>query len=95
MGSISMGYIAIAIGIFLGFIGMAVAIFFALRAFGTDIKGGLSTINERIIPIQEIVRSVWDVVKRSPILGATGTVERNLTNLGSIRITTEPHLAHY
>ncbi len=81
--------------IFMGYIAIAVAIFFALRAFRIDIKGGLSTIKERIIPIQETAGSVWDVVKRSPILGATGTVERNLTNLGSIRITTEPHLAHY
>jgi len=90
-----MEYIAIAIGIFLGFIGITVAIFFALRAFRTDIKGGLSTINEEIMPIQETVGSVWDVVRRSPILGATSTVERNLKNLGNIKITTEPHLAHY
>jgi len=89
-----MGYIVIATGISLGFIGIAVAIFFALRAFRTDIKGGLSTINEKIMPIQETTGSVWDVVKRDPILGATGTVERDLTNLGNIKITTEPHLAH-
>ena len=95
MGFIFVGYIAIAIGIFLGFIGIAVAIFFALRAFRTDIKGGLSTIKEKTIPIQETVGSVWDVVKRSPIFGATGTVERNLKNLGKIRITAEPHLVHY
>jgi len=90
-----MGYIAIAIGIFLGFIGIAFAIFVALRALRTDIKGGLSTIKEKIIPIQETVGSVWDVVKRSPILGETGTVERNLTNLGNLKITAEPHLAHH
>ncbi|TEU18062.1 MAG: hypothetical protein E3I25_01900 [Dehalococcoidia bacterium] len=88
MDSIFMGYIVIAIGIFLGFIGIAVAIFFGLRAFRTDIK-------EKIIAIQETVGNVWDVVKRSPIFGATGTVERNLKNLGKIKITAEPHLAHY
>ena len=93
MDFILMGYIAIAIGIFLGFIGIAVAILFALRAFRTDIKGELSTIKEKIIAIQGTAGSVWDVVKRSPIFGATGTVERNLKNLGRIRITAEPHLA--
>ena len=95
MDFIFMGYIAIAIGIFLGFIGIAVAIFFGLRAFRTDIKGELSTSKEKIIAIQETVGNVWDVVKRSPIFGATGTVERNLKNLGKIKITAEPHLAHY
>lgn len=90
-----MGYIAIAIGIFLGFIGIAVARFFGLRAFRTDIKGELSTIKEKIIAIQETVGNVWDVIKRSPIFGATGTVERNLKTLGKIKITAEPHLAHY
>ena len=82
-------------GIFLGFIGVAVAVFFGLRAFRTDIKGELSTIKEKIIAIPETVGNVWDVVKRSPIFGTTGIVERNLRNLGKIKITAEPHFAHY
>jgi hypothetical protein len=58
MDFIFMGYIAIAIGIYLGFIGIAVAILFALRAFRTDIKGELSTIKEKIVAIQETAGSV-------------------------------------
>ena len=111
MDSNLIGYIAIAVAIFLGFIGIAVAIFFGLRAFRTGIMSELSVIKERIselsvireriselsvikeriIVIQETVQSVWDVAKRSPIFRATGTVERNLKNLGKIRITAEPH----
>ena len=84
-------YLGIAIGIFLGLVGIAVAIFFGLRAFRTDIEGDLSTIKEKIIVIEGIAKNVWSVVKRSPTFGATGTVERDLKNLGKIRITAEPH----
>ena len=38
------------------------------------------------------MQNVWDVIRRSPISGATGTVERNLKNLGKVKITAEPHL---
>ena len=81
--------------VLMGFIAISVATFFGLRAFRTDSKGELSTIKEKIIAIKETVGSVWDVVKRSPVFGATGTVERNLRNLGKIRITAELHLSHY
>ena len=79
--------------VLMGFIVIAVATFFGLRAFRTDSKGELSTIKEKIIAIKETVGNVWDVVRRSPVFGATDTVERNLKNLGKIRITAEPHLA--
>jgi|GEM_PF-2716070 hypothetical protein len=84
-------YLGIAIGIFLGLVGIAVVIFFGLRAFRTDIKGDLSTIKEKIIVIEETAKNAWDVIRRSPALGATGTVERNLKNLGKIKIVAEPH----
>jgi len=78
--------------VLMGFIVIAVATFFAVRAFRTDSKGELSTIKEKIIAIKETVGNVWDVVMGSPIFGVTGTVERNLRNLGKISITAEPYL---
>jgi len=44
MDSNLIGYIAIAVAIFLGFIGIAVAIFFGLRAFRTGIMSELSVL---------------------------------------------------
>lgn len=92
MSDLLIGLIGIAATIFLGLIGIAVAVFFGLKAFRTDIKGELSTIRERVIVIQQTAQNVWDVIKRTPLVGAAGTVERNLKNLGKVKIAAEPHL---
>lgn len=92
MDSTLIGLMGIGIAIFFGLIGVAICLFFGLRTFREGIKGELSVIKEKIIIIQETVQNVWDVFKRTPILGATGTVERELSNLGKISITAEPHL---
>lgn len=90
MDSNLIGFIGIAVGLFLGLIGIALAVLFGLRGFRTEITNELSPIKEKVIIIQERVQNVWDVVKRSRIFQSTGTVERNLENLGKIRIAAEP-----
>lgn len=79
-------------GIFLGLVAIAVAIFFGLREFGVGIKNELAAIKEKVMIIQETAQNVWDVIRRSPTFGNSNTVERNLPNLGKMRISAEPHL---
>ena len=92
MSDLLIGLIGIAATIFLGLIGIAVGVFIGLKAFQTDIKAELSSIRDKVGVIQQTAQNVWDVIKRSPLAGATGTVERNLKNLGKVKITAEPHL---
>lgn len=82
----------IDIGIFLGLIGIAIAIFFGLRGFGKGLTNELSTIKEKVIIIQETVGNLWDVAKHAKAFGGTGTVERELNNIGKVAITAEPEL---
>lgn len=86
------------IGIAISLVAIAITIFFGLRSLKGEIKNtladakrDLSTISERVVIIQETVKNVWDVAKRSPSLIGGGTVVRTLKNLGSVSITAEPH----
>lgn len=92
MSDLLIGLIGIAATVFLGLLGIAIATFFGLKAFRTDITNELSAIKEKVIVIQETAQNVWDVIRRSPLVGAAGTIERNFTNLGKVKITAEPHL---
>lgn len=94
MDSTLIGLMGIGIAIVIGLIGIAIGVFFGLQSFKGDITSELSAIRERITIIQEAVQNVWDVLKRSPAFGATGTVVREFSNLGKISITAEPHV-HY
>ncbi len=89
MDSNFIGFIGIAIGIFLGFIGIALAIFFGLSGFRKSVVGELSTIKETVIAIRTTAEKTWDLVLRH-FPASAGTVERELENLGKIRITAEP-----
>ena len=86
-----MDYIGIAIAVFFGLFGISVSIYFGLQGFRRDIGGDISTIKEKTVVIQETVKNVWEVVRRSPAFGAVGTVERELKNLGKTRISAEFH----
>ncbi len=92
------GLISIALALFFG-------IFFGLRGFGKGISDELSTLRENTKPIREIrdkingigekviaiqgtTEKAWDLL--SATLAKGGTVERNLDNLGKVKITAEP-----
>ena len=68
---------------------IALAIFFGLWGFRRSITGDLSTIKDAVIAIKTTVERTWDlaVVRLG---GSGGTVERELENLGKVRITAEP-----
>ena len=83
--------VGIGIAILLGLLSISVSIYFGLRGFRKDLGGDISTIREKTVIIQETVRNVWEVVRISPALGASGTVERELKNLGRIKISAEFH----
>lgn len=92
------GLISIALALFFG-------IFFGLRGFGKgisnelsslrkntepigEIKDKISGLGERVIAIQGTTEKAWDIL--SATLTKGGTVERNLENLGKVKITAEP-----
>lgn len=96
-------FVAIALAIFFGLAGIGACVFFGLRGFKggvvgeirdttKDVRSDLSTIREKVVIMQETVKNVWGVVRRSPYLTGAGTVERRLENLGRVVITAEPHL---
>lgn len=92
------GLISIALALFFGR-------FFGLRGFSKgisnelsnlrkntepigEIKDKISVIGERVIAIQGTTEKAWDLM--SVALAKRGTVERNLDNLGKVKITAEP-----
>ena len=76
------GLISIGVGLFLG-------LFFGLAGFRKGVTTELSTIKEAVIAIRTTVDKTWDlIVQRFGESG--GTVERDLENLGKVKITAEP-----
>lgn len=84
-------FVGIAVTVFLGLVAVGVGVFFGLRAFRKDVTNELCAIREKVVVIGETVKNVWDVIRESRAFGGTGTVERELKNLGTVRITAEPH----
>jgi len=76
------GLIAIALSLFLG-------LFFGLAGFRKGITGELSTIKEAVVAIQTTVEKTWDLVVVR-FGESSGTVRRELENLGKVSITAEP-----
>ena len=76
------GLISIALGLFLG-------LFFGLAGFRKDVTSELSSIKEAVIAIRTTVEKTWDIVVVRFGEGS-GTVERELENLGKVKITAEP-----
>lgn len=83
------GLVAIALTIFFGVIAIALTIFFGLKGLPKDVLGELSRIKEAVIAIRTTVEKTWDLMLRQSAQGG-GTVERQLENLGKVRITAEP-----
>lgn len=79
------GLVAIALAI----VGIALGIFFGLAGFRKSIISELSTIKETVIAIQATAEKTWDLIlARFPT--SSGTVVRELENLGKVRVTAEP-----
>jgi hypothetical protein len=91
MNDTLIGLFSIAATILLGLIGIAIAIYYGLQAFRKEITDDLSGINEKTTVIQENVKNIWDIIKRSTLVGAAGTVTRVLKNVGTLKITAELH----
>lgn len=73
----------------IGLLAIAVAIFFGLREFQRGVMSKLSEIKDAVIAIKTTVEKTWDLALRQSGTGG-GTVERELQNLGKVRITAEP-----
>lgn len=74
------------LAIFLGAVAIAVAIYFGLREVRKDIGGKLSDIREKIVIMGVTLDNAWDLLKMR-FFGEAGTVERNSSNLGKVKIT--------
>jgi len=75
--------------VFSGLLAVAVAIYFGLQGFRKDVSDKLSDIRDRVIAMAMVVDRAWDLLKIHFGV-ATGTVERNLANLGKVKITARP-----
>ncbi len=97
--------LALLLGLLIGLISVALAIFFGLSGFRNrvtdklssiekhtepigDIKDKISGMGERVIAIQGATEKAWDLLSAQLTKG--GTVERNLDNLGKVKISAEP-----
>ena len=98
--------LGLLIGLLVGLISIAIAIFFGLRGFRTgvtdklssieknteligDIKDSAGRIEREVVVIHGTVDKSWDLL-RDMRFGESQTVERNLENLGKVKITAEP-----
>ncbi len=81
------------LGLFIGLISIALALFlglfFGLAGFRKGITSELSAIKEAVIVIRTTVEKTWDLILTCFPTGA-GTVERELENLGTAKISAEP-----
>jgi len=77
------------LGILLGLIAIAVAIYFGLWGFRKDTGDKLSDIRDKVVAMGLTLDNAWALLKMH-FLGQTGTVERNLRNLGKTKITAKP-----
>jgi hypothetical protein len=73
----------------IGLVAIALAIFFGLWGFRRSITSELSVIKEAVVAIRTTVEKTWDLVVLR-FGESSGTVERELENLGKVRITAEP-----
>jgi len=83
----------IDLGLLIGLISIAIALFFGLffglAGLRSSIVTELSTIKETVIAIRTTAEKTWDLIlTRFPTSG--GTIERELENLGKVKITAEP-----
>jgi len=77
------------LGILLGLIAIAVAVYFGLWGFRKDISDKLSDIRDKLIAMGLTLDNAWALL-RMRLLEQTGTVERDLRNLGKTKITAKP-----
>jgi len=76
------GLISIALALFLG-------LFFGLAGFRKGVTSELSVIKDAVNAIRTTVDKTWDLVVLR-FSASSGTVERELENLGKIKISAEP-----
>lgn len=82
------GLLAIALAAFFGLWGFRKDIIKDLSAIKEAVKD-LSNIKEAVVAIRTTVEKTWDLALRQSGAGS-GTVERELENLGKVKITAEP-----
>jgi len=75
--------------LFSGLLAIAIAIFFGLYGFRKDVSNKLSDIRDKLITMGVTLENAWELI-RLRFVGASGTVERNLKNLGKTTISAEP-----
>lgn len=83
------GLLAIAVTIFFGLVAIALTVFFSLKGLPKGVQQELSTIKEAVLAIRGTVEKTWDIVARR-FAPSSRTVERELENLGKVKITAEP-----
>jgi hypothetical protein len=77
------------LGVFLAGIAIAVAVFWGFWGFRKDISDKLSDIRDKVIIMGNTLDKTWDLLKIR--LGSqSGTVERDLKNLGRTKISARP-----
>ena len=76
-------------GLFLGLIAIAIAAYFGLWGFRKDVSYKLGDIRDRVMVMGVTLDKAWDLLQIR--FGAqTGTVERDLKNLGKTKISAKP-----
>ena len=73
------------VGLLIGFLGIGLALFFGLRSFRSDILTPITRMNETLAAMRQRLEDIWYVARPQ-----TGTVKRQLPNLGSITISAHP-----
>lgn len=73
----------------IGLVALAFGVGFGLRGFGKGITSELRDIKETVIAIQETADKTWDLILNR-FAPSSGTVERELENLGKVKISAEP-----
>ena len=82
--ALCVGLIAIAVGI----IAVAVALYFGLRDLPKNLNATLSDIRDKVSTIDLNMKNTWDLLTAQQY--RTGTIERNLKNLGKTKISAFP-----
>ncbi|TET72865.1 MAG: hypothetical protein E3J56_04815 [Candidatus Aminicenantes bacterium] len=87
-----LGFLSIAIGIFLGLVSIGIGSFFGLKAFRTDISTKLSEINDKVIAIHGTLEKSWDLILNTlpQLTQKGGTIKIQLSNLGKTTIEAKP-----
>lgn len=89
-----LGFLSIAIGIFLGLASIAAGTFFGLKAFRTDISKKLLKISDKVISIHGTLEKAWDLIYSTlpKLMQKGGTVVIQLQNLGKTTIEAKPEI---